>query len=988
MIKAIIRSLLSILLVLIAVSTFFSCTSVGLQLLIKTTNLLIPGELKATVNRGYLLGSFDLKNVSYHDEKTTMSASELQLTWFFKDIAPLIIAIPHLKVTNFIVEYPVKNNPVYGFKQAILTGQLALNDVAATSDNEARKSIPETEKTHFSIFWQQMLIPIKPSFDITLPHGKLIFEGPLMNYHVHGHFTSSGENFPDAAWQINQAHGNFEKIQITSLTGTPLSGDVVLSGQVTWLPEVEWDAHFIGKNLNPAVKWGVAQSSLNLHIHSQGLITETDSQYRFELKKLSGTTENYPVSGSGDVLISNENYQFDKLFLSIGLSNLHANGFITGQRANLTWQIHIPELNKLLPDVKGNMETEGNIVGSLQKPHISATMTLSNIAWRELIAKQIVAHANGYPNLNDPGQLSIDITDLLAGNLIINNGHLQFKNKQKQTQLTIALTGPRSQFKFDSNGKITAQQWQGKINQFSISLNNVGDIKLNNPANLILTKHSFAFQPFCLQATIGQTCVQQANFAVLQPLLNSKNKVIKKAQSLTGRSLKGALQFSSRDLAFISVFLPQLTNVRGVFNANFTVSGTTNNPVLNGQADLTNSSLTIPRLGINLTNIIFHAGGNQSNLTYNAQAKFDTGILNIKGATNLAQSGFPTDVTVKGNDLLVMNTNDAVVRASPDIQLNWLTPLLKVNGSISIPFANFTPRDLTSTITLPSDVVFVTPDQKEEQANTHIYSNIKIIFGDNVHFNYSGLSGMITGDVSVEDKPGGDTTGSGTLSIVDGKYKAYGQNLVIRQGKFIYTGGPVNNPGLNIQAVKQLQVVTTSSGPQSSSNKSSLGNYSSNMQVVGVSISGTLSEPSARLFSEPAGLSQSDILSYLIVGRPASQATQQDGPNLMSALSLLSLGGGASSQIKNQFSSALGLSQLSISHDQEYDKQDNSVVENTSLLLGKALSPNLFLNYSLGLIEPINTLKIVYKMKKGFSLQSEHSTNANGVDLFYTIERD
>ncbi|MFN7096008.1 MAG: translocation/assembly module TamB domain-containing protein, partial [Gammaproteobacteria bacterium] len=160
------------------------------------------------------------------------------------------------------------------------------------------------------------------------------------------------------------------------------------------------------------------------------------------------------------------------------------------------------------------------------------------------------------------------------------------------------------------------------------------------------------------------------------------------------------------------------------------------------------------------------------------------------------------------------------------------------------------------------------------------------------------------------------------------------------------------------------------------------------MQVVGVSVTGTLSEPSSKLFSEPAGLSQADILSYLIVGRPASQATQQDSASLLSALSLLKLGGGANGQLKNQFSSALGLSQFSIGQEQEYDKQQNSVVENTSLLLGKVLSPNLLINYSLGLIEPINTLKVVYKITKNLSLQSEHSTNANGVDLVYTYERD
>jgi translocation and assembly module TamB len=950
---------------------------------------MIPGQLQATVESGYLLGNMHLKQIYYHNEKTTIKASDLQFSWYIKNFHPIIIALPHVNLSDFIVEYPTAHEPVYGFAHASLNGQLALNDISMRADNADRQSISASKKTHFTLAWQKMIIPINPSFNITFPVGKLIFDGPLMNYHVHGKFISAGNNFPHAKWQINKATGNFEKINITSLTGTPLDGKALLTGQVTWLPDVKWDAHLTGQHINTAMTWPTPQSDVDIHIHSQGLMTKTESQYRFELKKLTGTAENYPIKGTGNILISNDNYEFQQLLLQIGAANLHANGTLTPQSANLIWQLHIPVLGDLLKDAKGSINGEGSIIGSLQKPHIKTNLTVDNAAWRGLIAKRIIAQVDGYSNLNDASNINISIIDLFTGNLQVNTAQLQFQNKQKQNQLTIDLKGPRSQFSFQANGKLVSQQWQGQIGKLTLDMHNIGAIKLNSPANLTLTQHSFAFQPFCLQAVFGQTCIQQANFAINSPLLPTKNKIAKKVLKAADRTLTGALQLSSHDLAFISVFWPQISNVRGEFNANFRISGTTVDPVLNGQADLTNSSLSIPRLGINLSNIMAHIAGNQSNLTYKAQARFGNGMLNIDGATDLAKKGFQSNITIRGNDLLVMNTSDAEVYASPNLELDWLTPLLKINGIITIPSAKITPRDLTSTITLPNDVVFVTPDERTEQQNTHIYSHVQIILGDNIKFDYSGLNGNITGAVTVEDKPGGDTTGSGTLSIVNATYKAYGQNLGIRQGKLIFTGGPINNPGLNIQAVKQLQVVTTSTGPQANSSaKSSLGDYSSNQQTVGINISGTLSEPSAVLFSEPPGLSQSDILSYLITGRPASQATQQDSMNILSALSLLNLSGSSSSQIKNQFSSALGLSEFSISHEQEYDKQQNSVVENTSLLLGKALSPRLLVNYSLGLVEPINTLKIVYKIQKNLSLQSEHSTNANGVDLYYTIERD
>ncbi len=62
-------------------------------------------------------------------------------------------------------------------------------------------------------------------------------------------------------------------------------------------------------------------------------------------------------------------------------------------------------------------------------------------------------------------------------------------------------------------------------------------------------------------------------------------------------------------------------------------------------------------------------------------------------------------------------------------------------------------------------------------------------------------------------------------------------------------------------------------------------------------------------------------------------------------------------------------------------------VENTSVVLGKYLTPQLYINYSIGLLVPINIFRVRYSLNKQWSLQAENSSLSTGLDLLYSIER-
>jgi translocation and assembly module TamB len=62
-------------------------------------------------------------------------------------------------------------------------------------------------------------------------------------------------------------------------------------------------------------------------------------------------------------------------------------------------------------------------------------------------------------------------------------------------------------------------------------------------------------------------------------------------------------------------------------------------------------------------------------------------------------------------------------------------------------------------------------------------------------------------------------------------------------------------------------------------------------------------------------------------------------------------------------------------------------LEQSSLLLGKYLTPDLYVRYALGLFDNEGTLQLNYRLTDSLSVEAQ-SGASQGVDLIYSIERE
>ena len=427
----------------------------------------------------------------------------------------------------------------------------------------------------------------------------------------------------------------------------------------------------------------------------------------------------------------------------------------------------------------------------------------------------------------------------------------------------------------------------------------------------------------------------------------------------------------------------------------------TENNRYHGTVSASANTLSLPTLNLQLKNIQVDAQGNSlDNILLKAQANSGGGFVNLNGVGNLTNFKPTAKLKMTGKDVLISRTPRYQITATPNIDIQIDTSNLKLSGDISIPKARLLPMEVSDDIvSLPSDVVIlgeISAANKPSEFN--ISTDINLLLEKHVTLQLLGLTGRLEGKLRITSAPQQPTLALGELSIVDGKYDAYQQKLIIRKGsRLSYTNSPLDDPLIFLQAYRIINTVLPNTSKQNfiqntlfntpASTTLSTPSQATDL-LVGITVKGTVKNPQLSLFSEPATLSQADILAYLLLGQSLNDTSPSDAQLLMKAASALSPAGGQVNHIVQQIQQSIGLDELKIASIPQLAPGSTLITQNPSLVVGKRLSDRLYINYSHGLTAPLNILKISYLLGSKWKIQTESSNTANAVDLFYTIEKN
>lgn len=412
------------------------------------------------------------------------------------------------------------------------------------------------------------------------------------------------------------------------------------------------------------------------------------------------------------------------------------------------------------------------------------------------------------------------------------------------------------------------------------------------------------------------------------------------------------LQASVEDLASLNLETLTFDELAGKLAVHVDMQGTVNQPKLTTAISLRDGQIFLVDMGTTFTSINADINGDPlSGLKLLLQAQSAEGQLEVAGDFTMTEADWLLNATIKGENLEVMNLPEAYVIASSDLQLMVSPETAKVSGTVKIPTADLAPMDFNTTVSPNQDVVILGQETDDEKTRLATDVDVTVQLGDKVMIRAIGFNGRLGGDLRIYGDAGQLLLGNGEITVNDGSYTAYGRELTVDNGKVQFSDAAIDNPNLDIKAIRK-----------------------GTDYLAGIHITGPANNPQVTLFSEPS-MSQENILSYIVLGRPLGQASATDAAMLASAATSLGISNG--NAISEQIASTFGLDSVEFTGESP---------EDAAVQIGKYLSPKLYLGYGIGIFEPVSTVQLRYTLSKIWTLQAESGTQS-GVDLLYIYER-
>ncbi len=404
-------------------------------------------------------------------------------------------------------------------------------------------------------------------------------------------------------------------------------------------------------------------------------------------------------------------------------------------------------------------------------------------------------------------------------------------------------------------------------------------------------------------------------------------------------------------LALVAELLPDLAGLEGSLSARMDIDGSLRAPVARGELSWRDGAAQVPALGIAPREINARVDLAPDDLRFELSALTGEGRLDSQGQFSFVE-GFAGMASLSGRELLMVDLPEARVLASPEIGLTFRDNHLQVNGTVDIPVARVTGLvQGTGAISESPDTMIVGERGREAEQLTVGYA-VRVNVGPEVSLDVAGLRGRVEGSLLALQGDDGVATGRGELRVVDGSFGAFGQRLTIEQGRLLFTGGAIDNPGLDIRAVRQVDDIT-----------------------AGALVRGTLSEPEISVFSDPP-MPRAEALSYLTIGKSINELDSGEQASLNSAANSLALSGG--NLLAREIGGRLGFDEVGVAAGAEPGS--------ASLVVGKYLGPRLFVSYGVGLFDAVNELRLRYRLSNRWTLEAA-SGEQSSADVVFTVER-
>ncbi|WP_462157937.1 translocation/assembly module TamB domain-containing protein [Pseudoalteromonas sp. GB56] len=427
---------------------------------------------------------------------------------------------------------------------------------------------------------------------------------------------------------------------------------------------------------------------------------------------------------------------------------------------------------------------------------------------------------------------------------------------------------------------------------------------------------------------------------------------------LSAQAIKGQITISDVELAKYGNLAPQLKVLQGDIQADIKVTGNVQQPNISGTLSAKQLSLEGEAIPVSLANssMLATLDGDRISLDGNLFTP-EGGELLIDGSGVWLGANPNLEIAIKGEKFTVVPQQSVSVAFSPDVRIALDTKKVVIDGEVEVPYARIKIKELPKgAVKVSADEVIVDAPVREAKVPFDYEAKINVKVTDDVYIDSFGLRSHVQGDLIISASNESHPLAVGELKLVDGKYRAFGQDLLIRTGQVGFSG-ILTKPHLNIRAIRN---------PDNTANG----------VIAGIELTGSVEQPELHVFSEPA-MDRSEALSYVLNGQPLS-----DGDGNSDALLtqiLLAQGMNRSEGMVSKVGEAFGLSDVALNSSGSGD--------DTKVEISGYIAPGIQVKYSVGVFESFSEIAVRYQVMQKLYIEATSGLYQT-LDVLYRFDVD
>lgn len=424
--------------------------------------------------------------------------------------------------------------------------------------------------------------------------------------------------------------------------------------------------------------------------------------------------------------------------------------------------------------------------------------------------------------------------------------------------------------------------------------------------------------------------------------------------TLFDRDLTGQVNIQLNAVEDLAPLVGRYVLPSGSLEGKLSIKGSLSTPGIAGSVALSRGKAGLPGLGITLDPLKLSINGDYQLLNVKVSGASDGGSLVATASCDLSK-GFDqsVEIAITGDHFEAVDLPEYRLSLSPDLRFIVNRDRGDLTGTVVIDDAWIGPQNGNGSLKSSRDVIVVDDEELGSRDAWPFYSDVTLRAGDAVHVDAFGLSGRITGSLQVIDQPSRLQTGIGTLQIEDGAFTVYGRQLQIGVGRLYFTGGPLDDPGVEVRAETREEGVTT-----------------------GVEVVGFLRNPEISFYSDPY-MEQHEILSRLLTSASIGGSSRDDTGTIGQVAEKMGLGELAT--VMKNSKELLNIDDIKVETEDSFS--------NISLIIGSWLTPRFYVSYGRNLLKESGSFNTRYTIGKGFYLKTETGSNQSGGDIKYEFER-